>query len=163
MHGAGDGVEALFRREASALLGMMVAFLGDRAAAEDVVQEAFVQVQRAWPRIDPQRAPAYLRTTAFNLARSGLRRRAVAGRHQPERPGPGAGADDRVVLADDQRAVIVAIRNLPLRQRECVTLRYYADLTDREIGSTLGISANSVKTHLRRALATLAGHLEEHR
>ena len=163
MRHAGDDIELLFRREASALLGMMVAFLGDRAAAEDVVQEAFARVQRAWPGVDPDRASAYLRSTAFNLARSGLRRRAVAGRYRPDRAAPGAGADDRVVLADDQRAVIDALRRLPVRQRECVTLRYYLDLTDADIGATLGISRNSVKTHLRRGLAALARTLEDHR
>jgi RNA polymerase sigma-70 factor (sigma-E family) len=158
-----EGIDALFRREGSALLGMMVAFLGDRAQAEDIVQEAFARVQRAWPRVDPDKAPAYLRSTAFNLARSGLRRGVVAARYRPLREAGGPTSDDRVVLADDQRAVIEALRRLPVRQRECLTLRYYAELSEREIGQTLGISPNSVKTHLRRGMAALGRELESRR
>jgi RNA polymerase sigma-70 factor (sigma-E family) len=160
---AAEGVDALFRAEGSHLLGMMVAFLGDRAAAEDVVQESFAKVQRAWPRIDPDRAAAYLRTTAFNGARSLLRRRVVAERFRPERAVTTAGADDGVVLAEDQRAVVAALRRLPVRQRECVVLRYYADLREHEIAATLGVSRNSVKTHLRRGMAALARELEDRR
>ena len=49
--GAGDGVEALFRARAGALLGMITVFTGDRSGAEDVVQEAFARLHRAWPTV----------------------------------------------------------------------------------------------------------------
>ena len=64
------------------------------------------------------------------------------------------------VRRDDQRQVADAVRALPDRQRDCIVLRFYADLTDAEIAETLGISAGSVKTHLHRARATLADRLE---
>ena len=48
----------------------------------------------------------------------------------------------------------------PHRQRDCIVLRFYDDLTDTEIAETLGISAGSVKTHLHRARTTLADRLE---
>ena len=73
-----------------------------------------------------------------------------------------AAADD-VVLREDQRAVIAALRTLPDRQRECLVLRFYAELTESEIAATLAISPNSVKTHVRRGLAALEGRLEERR
>ena len=53
-----------------------------------------------------------------------------------------------------------AVRTLPPRQRDCIVLRFYADLSDAEIADTLGISAGSVKTHLHRARAALADRLE---
>jgi len=52
------------------------------------------------------------------------------------------------------------VRALPHRQRDCVVLHYFADLTDAEIADALGISAGSVKTHLHRARAALAHVLE---
>ena len=64
------------------------------------------------------------------------------------------------MLRDDQRHVIDALRELPLRQRDCVVLRYYFESGIQEIAETLGISQNSVKTHLKRGLAALERRLE---
>ena len=150
----------LYRKHAKELVEMLWVFLGDRAAAEDIVQESFIRLHRAWPRLDHSRPlGGYLRTTALNLARSGLRRRMVALRHRPaaaaDVPSPEAG----VVLREDQQEVAAALRRLPARQRECIVLRYWADQSDTEIAATLGVSANSVKTHLRRAMAALERRL----
>ncbi len=65
-----------------------------------------------------------------------------------------------MVLLDDQQEVLEAMRSLPRRQRECLVLRYYLDLSESEIASTLGISNGSVKSHASRGLAALAKHLE---
>ena len=61
-----------------------------------------------------------------------------------------------VVLAGLFRA---SLRNLPRRQRDCVVLRYYLDLSVDEIADTLGVSRNSVKTHLTRGLKNLSTDL----
>jgi DNA-directed RNA polymerase specialized sigma24 family protein len=72
---APDGVEALFRAHGDELVGMLWVFARDRTVAEDLAQEAFVRLYQAWDRLeDSSRALAYLRATAFNLARSGFRR-----------------------------------------------------------------------------------------
>jgi RNA polymerase sigma-70 factor (sigma-E family) len=155
---------ALYREHATRLVGMLTVYVGSQAAAEDLAQEAFLRTYRAWGRVrDEDRASSYLYRTAFNLARSGFRRRLVALRHRPD-PAPDvrAAADD-VVLRDDQRAVIEALRSLPDRQRECLVLRFYGELRESEIASTLAISPNSVKTHVRRGLAALEARLEERR
>ncbi len=62
--------------------------------------------------------------------------------------------------ADDRRRVMAALRSLPERQRECLVLRYYLDLSEAEIAATIGISVGSVKTHAHRGLAALAARLE---
>ena len=54
-----------------------------------------------------------------------------------------------------------AVRRLPARQRDCITLRYFEELSIDQIASTLGLSANSVKTHLQRAMAALDRTLGE--
>ena len=62
-------------------------------------------------------------------------------------------------MRDDQRRVLDALRELPARQRACLVLRYYDELGIDEIAATLGISRNSVKTHLQRGLAGLETRL----
>jgi RNA polymerase sigma-70 factor (sigma-E family) len=158
-----DALGELYRTHAKELVEMLWVFVGDRAEAEDLCQEAFVRLQRAWARIDHSaNVGAYLRTTAFNLARSGFRRRLLARRLRPvPEPETTAAADEGVTLRDDQRQLLAALRRLPGRQRECIVLRYWQELSDTEIADTLGISPNSVKTHLRRAMDTLEHHLEK--
>jgi RNA polymerase sigma factor (sigma-70 family) len=55
--------------------------------------------------------------------------------------------------------VLAALRSLPDRQRDCLLLRYYLDLSEAEIAATLGIGTGSVKTHAHRGLAALADRL----
>ena len=159
---AAVSVERLFRAEARALVGMLTVYVGDRALAEDLAQEAFARVQRSWDQIrDRDRAIAYLRTVAFNLARSALRRRRV---FAPMRDmASTVMSEDAVLLTEDQDAVISAVRRLPRQQRACVVLRYYGELGIDAIAETLGISPNSVKTHLSRGLDALKTSLEGQR
>jgi RNA polymerase sigma-70 factor (sigma-E family) len=159
-----DVLVDLYRTHAKPLVEMLWVFVGDRGEAEDLCQEAFMRLLRSWRRIDPSRnAGAYLRATAFNLARSGFRRRLVAQRLRPApEPEGAAAADEGVELRADQRQLLDALRRLPARQREYVVLRYWQDQSDAEIAATLGISANSVKTHLRRAMERLEHDLEIH-
>ena len=71
--------------------------------------------------------------------------------------------DDDSIADGDDRLVIEALRSLPARQRECLVLRFYAQMTEKEIASTVGISPNSVKTHCRRGLSSLESILEDPR
>ena len=57
--------------------------------------------------------------------------------------------------------MVEALRSLPPRQRDCVVLRFYFDLSGPEIAETLGISPDSVKTHCRRGLSSLRALLKE--
>ena len=61
------------------------------------------------------------------------------------------------------REVMAALRTLPTRQRECLVLRYYEELSESEIAQALGISTGSVKTHTSRGMAALARALEKTR
>jgi RNA polymerase sigma factor (sigma-70 family) len=97
----------------------------------------------------------------LNVCRSGLRRRVVALRRPDDRPRDAASAEDGVLAGAEGAAVVAALRRLPARQRECLVLRYYADLSEAEIASTLGISNGSVKTHVHRGLAALSHLLED--
>jgi RNA polymerase sigma factor (sigma-70 family) len=158
-------VAELFRAHATELVRMARLFVVDRNAAEDLVQEAFIRLSRSLDRItDETKLVAYLRSIVLNLARDHNRRGLVSLRHQP----PGDDLDprsveDHLVVREDQRAVLEALATLPVRQRDCLTLRYLLDLGIPEIAETLGLSPNSVKTHLQRGLASLEPRLEGHR
>ncbi|MFN2506015.1 MAG: RNA polymerase sigma factor [Acidimicrobiales bacterium] len=154
----------LFESEGRSLVRLARLFVDDRNAAEDLVQEAFIRLARSVHRIqDHAKAAAYLRSIVLNLARDHNRRGLVSLRHRlpfdPER----AEEEDQLVLRDDQRQVIDAVRELPHRQRDCLVLRYYQELGIDDIAATLGISRNSVKTHLQRGLAAMESRLEDPR
>lgn len=152
-------LSALHREHYSSLVRLACILLDECGAGEEVVQEAFVRVHGAWSGVDEPLT--YLRATVMNLARSRLRRRMVVRRHPEPVARSAASAEDHVVLLADQQAVLEAVRSLPRRQRECIVLRYYLDLSEAEIATTLGISPGSVKSHSHRGLAALATRLEE--
>ncbi len=168
----GDGIRStdadalvvtLFEAEGARLIQLARWFVDDRTAAEDLVQEAFVRLTRHQQRInDPERAAAYLRSIVVNLARDHNRRGLMSLRHRPPAEVDDRSARGRLRAADEsRREVIEALRGLPRRQRDCVVLRYYLELSVGAIAETLGLSPNSVKTHLQRGLRSLKAELEE--
>ena len=151
-------VAALFDQEGTRLVRMARLFTDDRNAAEDIVQEAFIRLHRAAHRLkDPEKAAPYLRSIVVNLARDHNRRGLMSLRHQeamisdavPEMP------EDLAIANDEHRAIVEELRELSPRQRDCLLLRYYLDLTEVEIADVLGISSNSVKTHCQRGMGAL--------
>ncbi len=152
----------LFRAHHGPLVRTISLLLGDAGVAEKIVQDAYVKLHGALPRLrHPEAAVAYLRVTVVNLARSRLRRFRVARRHPPVPPGPGPGAEEGALLSEDHREVLAALDTLPRRQRECLVLRFYLGLSQADIAAALSISAGSVKTHTSRALAALSAQLED--
>jgi RNA polymerase sigma-70 factor (sigma-E family) len=151
----------LFEREGRSLVRLARLFVDDRNAAEDLVQEGFIRLARTYHRIkDETKAAAYLRSIVLNLARDHNRRGLVSLRHRLPLDDDRAEEEDALVLREDQRQVIDALRDLPHRQRDCLVLRYYQELGIDDIAGVLGISRNSVKTHLQRGLAAMETRLE---
>ena len=156
-----EAIAALFREHARSLVRLARLFTDDRNAAEDLVQEAFIRLDRSFHRIEsPERTVAYLRSIVLNLARDHNRRGLMSLRHRMPDVQCRLSAEDRIVMREDQQQVIDALQTLPIRQRDCVTLKYYMDLSIPDIAATLGISVNSVKTHLQRGLARLEAGME---
>lgn len=155
-------LEQLYDEHYVRLVRLAVLLLGDAGRAEEVVQDAFVAMYRGWDRRRVENVPAYLRTTVVNRSRSVLRHLSVVAKHPPHLPVDEPGADHGVLLGARRQAVIEAMTRLPRRQREVLALRYYLDLSEREIAETLGISPGAVKSHasrgadaLRRSLSPL--------
>ncbi len=139
------------------LVRLAVLLVDDVASAEDVVQDAFVALHRRSGALrDPDAALAYLRASVVNLSRSVLRKRQVARKHlKVAEPESTAAADHEVLVRDEHRAALAAVRALPRHQREVLILRYWSGLSEREIAQTLGIAQGSVKSAASRGMATL--------
>lgn len=153
-------VARLFNEEGHSLVRLARLFVDDRNAAEDLVQEAFIRLARSATRIqDLDKAAAYLRSIVLNLARDHNRRGFVSLRHQLPFDDHQASIEDQIDLQEDQRRVLEQLRELAPRQRDCLVLRYFHELGIDDIASTLGLSPNSVKTHLKRGLAGMERRL----
>jgi RNA polymerase sigma-70 factor (sigma-E family) len=156
-------VTALFDQHHTQLVRLAV-LLGADGDAEDVVAEAFCELYRRWPRLrDPRAAPAYLRSVVCNLVRMRLRHLQVVRRHHPDQVEDADSAEQEVVLREDQREVVRALRELPERQRQALVLRYWLDLREAEVAAAMGISAGAVKAHTSRGMAALTRLLGERR
>lgn len=155
-----DDVLALYREHHDGLLRLAVLVAPEDGMAEDIVQEAFVRLYRSWGGIvDTTKVAAYLRSTVINLARGRGRRISVALRKRPAASPDAASAEEGALRNDRHREVVRALRQLPDRQRACLVLRFYEDLTETQIAEVLGISVGSVRTHMHRGRAALAARL----
>jgi RNA polymerase sigma-70 factor (sigma-E family) len=154
-------VTELYQATALGMIRLAYVILGDRPAAEDVVQEAFCNLFRRWDRLPhTDGLEYYVRASVVNACRSVLRRRAVRGRRVLyELPAPSA---ESAVLGDVERDDLIrALDLLPARQRETLVLRYYLDLPDDEIARLMSVSPSTVRSAAHRALNTLARTLKE--
>ena len=160
---ADAAVAALYRSHRLPLVKLARLLVDDLETAEDVVQDAFAALHRRWGSISARDAAiGYLRTSVVNGSRSVLRRRrTVRANPWPEASGwRSDDADAGILLAEEHREVLTALRRLPSRQREVIVLRYWAELTETEIAATLGISIGAVKSTASRgrdAIAALLG------
>ncbi|MGN6250380.1 MAG: SigE family RNA polymerase sigma factor [Marmoricola sp.] len=133
---------------------------GNHADAEDLAQQTLVQVYRSWDRVSGADEPAaYVRRMLTNLylsqQRPRRRRLELLTAAPPEpRPASASGPEERWVLWPH-------VAGLPPRQRAVIVLRYYEQLSEREIAQALGCSTGTVKSTAHRALASLRAAVED--
>lgn len=162
--GRDEAVEILFRAHYATLLRLAFCLLGERAPAEDAVQDAFVSAYTHWNGLrDPGAAPAYLRSAVINRCRSRLRDKLRQGSRSalPLRDPSDASSEDVVVQQAERSRLARAVGRLPRRQREVVVCRYYLELTVIETAELLGIGVGSVKRHAHRGVQALSQRLGE--
>ncbi len=153
---ADEAVRLLYRTHWHQLVRLATLLTRDASVAEELVQDAFVSLHRRWDALaDPGAAHGYLRTTVVNNARSALRHRGVEERYRQPGPPEPSGPEERAVQAAQDARVMAALRTLSRRQQEVLVLRYFADLSEHEIATTLGMSRGAVKSHAHRGLAAL--------
>lgn len=134
---------------------------GDPHVAEELVQEALARVYTRWRRVGAEQPAAYARRVLVNLHTDRWRksRREVLTDITPE---PRAGcAPDPAARVDLALDLTTALQRLPRRERECVVLRHYLDLSEKDVAATLGVSLGTVKSSTSRGLAALRAALNE--
>ncbi len=134
------------------------------AAAEDVVQEAFLKAAGKLPTLrDPAKARAWLGQVVLNRCRSWRRREAVRRRLLPWRAREVAPPERQAAADETARSVRQAVAALPAKEREAVVLRYFEGLPLAEVAAALGERQNTVEVRLHRARGKLAVVLAEWR
>lgn len=150
---------ALIRRHQNMVFSLALHVMRGREAAEDMAQEVFLEFYRSLGRIESDaHAISWLRRVTMHRCIDEIRRR----QHRPETtvetmPDPGAAPRPREVFLEGRLQQLVA--ELPENARAVMVLRYQEELEPMEIAETLGMSINTVKSHLRRSLAALRDSL----
>ena len=141
-------LDALYRVEYAGMVRLADTLLASNFEAEEIVQDSFVEVYRRWQEI--LKPGAYLRCTVVSRCRSALQRRKMRPPNPVDEPCVSAPSDELwdvlTRLSDDQRIAVV--------------LRYYGGYAAPDIAAMLEIPAATVRSHLRRGLATLRKELE---
>jgi RNA polymerase sigma-70 factor (ECF subfamily) len=145
----------------SMVYSLALRFLGNRALAEELAQEVFLQLYRQWARIEsPAHATAWLRRTTCHRCIDEVRKRRLRPRlGLDDIPEPrDAGTQPDTMLQDRIRRLV---EKLPEKARIVVLLRYQEDMDPSEISDLLDMPVSTVKSHLHRSLALLRERLRE--
>jgi RNA polymerase sigma-70 factor (ECF subfamily) len=156
--------ERLYRSSRDDLFAYVAGLLRDRAAAEDVTALAFERAFRRRRSFDPGRGShrGWLFGIARNAALDELRRRRRRGDLPGEMPDPDALAPEEGAEVALRRAALrSAMEELTGRERELVTLKFFAGLTNAEIAQAIGISESNAGTRLHRVIEKLRRACDE--
>jgi RNA polymerase sigma-70 factor (ECF subfamily) len=170
--GSSAALEALYDRHSATVFGLTLKILGDRAAAEDVLQETFWRVWKSAETFQPQRGSfsGWLFRIARNLAIDMYRRRSV--RPQPivgdeesgsvldRTPDPDMDVAAQAVSALETKQVRSAMSLLPGVQRQVIEMAYFYGMTRQEIAEATGEALGTIHTRARLALQKLREELE---
>jgi RNA polymerase sigma factor (sigma-70 family) len=142
---SGPALEALYQSQWARLVRSAWLMTGSRETAEDLVQDAFLALERSWSTVlQPE---AYLYRSVLNGVRGRARRQQVVARHPPETDGP--------VFNPEIDEIWRLLHHLPVRQRHAVVLRYYEDMTVDEIARVLECRPGTAKSLIHRGLNRL--------
>ncbi len=146
-------LENLYAAHAPGAARLAYLLTGDRALAEDLVQDAFVRMFGRFRDLrHPEAFGAYLRKTVVNLAKSYFRRKGVERSYLERESGR---PDTPAEPPSGREEMWDALKTLTPRQRAALVLRYYEDLTEAQVAELLGCSVGTVKSQTARGLATL--------
>lgn len=152
-------VAELYTRTWGPLIGLLVSIGGSRSDAEEVAQEAYEKLVRAWPTVGRYDDPAaWVRQVAVRSLISRHRRSRVAFSHRVELAEPDWSVDE-AEDSDTRLHVRRAMGLLPVDQRAVVLLHHVYDLPVEDVARELQVPAGTVKSRLARARASLADHL----
>jgi RNA polymerase sigma-70 factor (sigma-E family) len=154
-----EDFEAYVRGQGAALYRAAYLLVGDRGLAEDLVQTVLASAWRRWDQVSrAEHLNDYLAKALANQAVSLRRRRG----RRPEvlrASVPDTAGLDTADTAGATGAVMAALAQLPPRQRAVIVLRYYHDLSERDVAATLGVTVGTVKSQSSKAVRSLRASL----
>jgi len=164
-----DAFAALFDRHSPLVLGLLVRMLGRRAEAEELLQDAFLQVWREAERYRPEAASPrgwilmIARSRAIDRLRSHLareRREAAAVREEPTAAAVAPAGPERLERRERRERVLAALAELPPDQRAAIEHAFFQGLTHREVAERLGQPLGTVKSRILLGMRKLRESLE---
>ena len=170
--GESQALEVLYDRYAATVLGISLKILGDRAAAEDMLQETFWRVWRSAASYQSQRGTfaGWLFRIARNLAIDAYRRRNIRPRpitdvddsdsRIDQTPDPNMDVAEQFRVFLNHKLVLGALRTLPRVQRQVIELAYLHGMTRQEIAEATGEALGTIHTRARLALQKLREELQ---
>src|SRR5438874_5535521 len=152
----------LYLQHADEAVRLAYLLTGDRTLAEDLVQDAFVRLAGRLVHLrDPGAFDAYLRRTVLNLSNSHFRRKRVERAYLARARGAIGTQEGRSdPSVEDRDALWRALGRLSKRQRIAIVLRFYEDLSEREVSEILKCRPGTVKSLVSRGLETLRNEIE---
>jgi RNA polymerase sigma factor (sigma-70 family) len=150
-----ESFDRFYEREFPQMVNIAYAVSGSRMAAEDLAQEAMIVAYRRWNEVGSLERPGgWVRRVVLNRAASAYHRRRAEARAllrlAPLRSTPPAS------LSEDGAGFWRAVRRLPKRQAQAVSLHYLEDASVAEIAAVMECAENTVKVHLHRGRKRLA-------
>lgn len=165
-----DAFEILYDRHSGVAYSLAYRVVGDQAAAEDVVQEAFMSVWRSGARFDEARGSvrSWLLSIVRNRAIDSVRRRTgkgpklAFGQEELLKERPAEERTDTEVLRKEAKGEIHgAVGGLPSEQSKVIQLAYFGGFSQSEIAEILGVPLGTVKGRMRLGLEKIRGELAE--
>ncbi len=165
-----EAFEVFYDRHGGAAFSLAYRILGDRSAAEDCIQEAFISIWRSGGKFDPTRGSVRSWTLSIvrNRAIDALRSKAgkapkltfdddaiLEARPSEER------TDDQAILHETASEVRGALSQLPEEQSKCIELAYFGGFSQSEIAAMLMLPLGTVKGRMRLGLEKIRGELAE--
>jgi RNA polymerase sigma factor (sigma-70 family) len=153
-HAVAPSFEAFYEAQRARLFGALVVMTGNRAEAEEILQDAFLTVWERWERVAAMEEPVgFLYRTAMNLFRKRVRRAAVAVRKAVHLLPKG----DELAEVEMRDEAVRLLERLTPRERAAIVVTAYLGYSSEEAGELLGIQATTVRVLTNRARATLRG------
>lgn len=165
-HGDQEAFSALYHKTQTIVYGLALRIVRDRAAAEDVTIEVYMQVHQQAAGYTPSRGTpaAWLLTLTRSRAIDRLRRDAVHGHCEPlsetiSAPSSLPDPETQSALAERQMIVRKALGTLTKEQRQVIEIAYFSGLSHRQIADQLGQPLGTVKSRIRIGIAALRTQL----
>lgn len=162
-NGDAEAVRPLIERYKKPLAAVLQRALGGSPDVDDVFQETWIRVVRSAHRYDPeQRFSAWLFAIAWNLVKDRWRRREQhADVDLAAMASPAHSPEEQALRADRAERLRAVVGQLPERLAQAILLRYFEELSEKDVAERLGIPVGTVKSRLHHGLKKLADAIHE--